>query len=112
MSQRPQMAKKSTAKRPRVEQNDFSSKAHEQPDNLAGSVLGDNDCCTCTRCICTSDIIESTEKFKWDSEDEELSKRWETDSSFECDAACFQLNIDFKGIILRSISRLFIKHCI
>ena len=89
MSQRRQMAKKSTAKRPRVEQNDFSSKAHEQPDNLASSVLGDNDCCTCTRCICTSDIIESTEKFKWDSEDEELSKRWETDSSFECDAACF-----------------------
>jgi hypothetical protein len=84
MSQRRQMAKKSTAKRPRLEQHDNSSKSHEQPDNLASTLLGDNDCC-CTRCICTSDIIE----FKWDSEDEELSKRWETDSSFECDTACF-----------------------
>ena len=89
MSQRRQMAKKSTAKRPRVqEQNECSIKSHEQTDNIASTLLGDNDNCSCTRCICTSDIIESTEKFKWDSEDEELSKRWETDSSFEYDGAC------------------------
>ena len=72
---------------------DYSHKSHEQPDNLAcheSTVLNDNDfCCCCTRWICTSDIIDSTEKYKWDSDKEELSKRWETDSSFECDAECF-----------------------
>ena len=78
---KPQLAKKSTAKRPRVEQEEeflpFANGDFSSTHNC--SACEEPSLCGCTRCVCVETIIESTNN-KWESDDEsDLS--WELDSA-------------------------------
>ena len=77
---KPQLAKKSTAKRPRIEEEEFLPFANDyflSPHN--SWAYEEPSLCGCTRCVCVETIIESTNN-KWES-DEESDLSWELDSA-------------------------------